>query len=96
MAEVAQTSKKVTKPRTLTGVVKSNKMQGSVVVAVERLEKHPLYRKYIKRTTKVHADDPKNECQQGDIVVVQECKPISKTKSWRLVEIKEKSQEAAS
>ena len=59
LASAEKKAGKVTKPRTLTGVVKSSKMQGSIVVAIEHLEKHPLYHKFIKRTTKVHADDPK-------------------------------------
>ena len=87
IAEVAA-DKKV---RTLTGVVVSNKMQGSIVVAIERKVKHPIYHKYMRRTTKVHADDPQNTCGIGDVVIVESCRPISKTKHWRLTEIKERS-----
>ena len=79
------------KARVLTGRVVSNKMEGSIVVAIERKVKHPIYHKYLRRTTKVHADDPKNTCGMGDLVVVESCRPISKTKHWRLIEIKERS-----
>ncbi len=76
--------------RTVTGKVVSNKMQDTIVVMVERRVKHPVYHKYIKRSTKVHAHAPKNDCQIGDVVVVKESKPISKTKNWVLVDIKER------
>lgn len=79
------------KARVLTGKVISNKMQDSIVVAIERKVKHPIYHKYLRRTTKVHADDPKNTCNIGDVVVVESCRPLSKTKHWRLIEIKERS-----
>ncbi|MDF1797330.1 MAG: 30S ribosomal protein S17 [Coxiellaceae bacterium] len=78
-------------PRTLMGKVVSNKMDKGITVYVERRVKHPIYGKFIKRSTKVHAHDEENTCQMGDVVVVQECKPISKTKSWRLVEVKERA-----
>lgn len=73
--------------RTTTGKVVSNKMDKSVVVLVERRVKHPVYGKYIKRSTKIHAHDANNECQPGDEVTIQEVRPISKTKSWALVSI---------
>lgn len=76
--------------RTETGKVVSNKMEKSITVTVERKIKHPLYGKYIKRTTKLHAHDENNECNIGDIVTIQECRPISKLKSWKLVEINER------
>lgn len=79
------------KARLLTGVVVSNKMDGSIVVAIERKVKHKLYHKYMRRTTKIHADDPQNTCGIGDTVVVESCRPLSKTKHFRLVEIKERS-----
>jgi len=79
------------KARLLTGVVVSNKMDGSITVAIERKVKHPLYHKYMRRTTKVHADDPQNTCGMGDTVIVESCRPLSKTKHFRLVEIKERS-----
>ena len=72
------------------GVVVSNKMDKSIVVAVERKEKHPMYGKFVKKTTKFVAHDEKNECSVGDSVRIMETRPLSKTKNWRLVEIVEK------
>ncbi|XBC39168.1 MAG: 30S ribosomal protein S17 [Buchnera aphidicola (Nurudea shiraii)] len=77
--------------RTLLGCVISNKMQKSSVIAIERIVKHPLYKKFIKRTTKLHIHDEKNECRLGDIVEIRECRPISRTKSWILVRIVKKA-----
>ncbi|CAL4043919.1 30S ribosomal protein S17 [Buchnera aphidicola] len=74
----------------LQGCVISDKMQKSAVVSIERFVKHPMYGKFIKRTTKLHFHDEKNECVVGDIIEVRECRPISKTKSWILVRILEK------
>ena len=74
-----------------TGVVVSDKMDKTVVVAVERKEKHPLYGKFVKKTTKFVAHDEKNECGVGDTVLIMETRPLSKTKNWRLVEIVEKA-----
>ena len=68
----------------------SNKMDKSVVVAVARKEMHPIYGKYVKKTTKFVAHDEKNECSEGDTVRIMETRPLSKTKRWRLVEIVEK------
>ena len=76
-------------PRTATGRVVSNKMNKSITVMVERKVKHPIYHKYVKRTTKLHAHDENNECSLGDLVVVCETRPVSKTKSWALVKIEE-------
>lgn len=73
--------------RTLEGVVISNKMDKTIVVKVEHKVKHPLYGKYIRRTTKVHAHDPENICKEGDVVIVTESRPISKTKSWQLLKV---------
>lgn len=73
--------------RTLTGKVVSDKMDKSVTVLIERQVKHPIYGKFIKRSTKVHAHDEANQCKTGDLVKVVECRPISKTKSWKLVEV---------
>ena len=73
-----------------TGVVVSNKMDKTIIVAVERKEKHPLYGKFVKKTTKFVAQDEKNECGMGDTVRIMETRPLSKTKNWRLVEIVEK------
>lgn len=73
--------------KTKGGVVTSNKMDQTVTVLIERKIKHPLYKKYVKKSTKVHAHDPDNKCQEGDFVKIAECRPISKTKSWKVVEI---------
>ncbi|RMD86815.1 MAG: 30S ribosomal protein S17 [Calditrichaeota bacterium] len=69
------------------GKVVSNKMDKSIVVAVERLVQHPLYKKYHKRTSKFMAHDENNECQIGDVVKIMETRPLSKRKRWRVVEI---------
>jgi len=73
------------------GVVVSNKMDKTIVVAVERKEMHPMYGKFVKKTTKFVAQDEKNECNEGDVVRIMETRPLSKTKNWRLVEIVEKA-----
>ena len=73
--------------RTVEGRVVSNKMNKTVTVLVERQVKHPLYGKYIRRSTKLHAHDEENTCNEGDVVRVSECRPLSKTKNWRVVEI---------
>ena len=72
------------------GVVTSNKMDKSISVKVERKVKHPLYGKFVKKSTKFHAHDEKNECNIGDTVKIMETRPMSKTKRWRLVEVVEK------
>lgn len=72
------------------GIVSSNKMDKTITVKVERKVKHPLYGKFIKKTTGFHAHDEKNECSIGDIVKIMEARPMSKTKRWRLVEVVEK------
>lgn len=76
--------------KTRIGVVSSNKMEKTITVAVERKVKHPIYGKFLKKTTKFHAHDEKNECSIGDVVKIMETRPLSKTKRWRLVEIVEK------
>ena len=73
--------------RTVTGKVTSNKMDKSATVMIERVVKHPVYGKYIRRSTKLHIHDAENTCQEGDMVVIEPCRPVSKTKSWRLVEV---------
>lgn len=73
------------------GVVKSNKMEKTIVVAVERKVKHPMYGKFVKRTTTFSAHDEKNECNIGDTVRIMETRPLSKSKRWRLVEIVERA-----
>jgi small subunit ribosomal protein S17 len=77
--------------RVLQGRVVSDKMDKSITVLVERQVKHPLYGKFIRRSTKVHAHDEDNICSAGDMVRVEQCRPLSKTKSWRLVEVLEKA-----
>ena len=77
--------------RTVTGHVISNKMDKSVTVLIERKVRHPIYGKYVKRSTKLHAHDEQNACNEGDVVSIRECRPMSKTKSWDLVEILEKA-----
>jgi small subunit ribosomal protein S17 len=77
--------------RTLTGRVVSSAMDKTVTVLVERRVKHPLYGKFMRRSTKIHAHDEANACGQGDLVRVEQCRPLSKTKSWRLIEIVEKA-----
>ncbi|CEO37972.1 30S ribosomal protein S17 [Photobacterium kishitanii] len=77
--------------RTQLGRVVSDKGDKSIVVAIERKVKHPIYGKYITRTTKLHAHDENNECGLGDMVEVRECRPMSKTKSWALVRVVEKA-----
>jgi small subunit ribosomal protein S17 len=76
--------------KTRVGVVSSNKMDKTITVKVERKIKHPLYGKFLKKTTSFHAHDEKNECSIGDTVKIMESRPLSKTKRWRLVEVVEK------
>jgi small subunit ribosomal protein S17 len=78
--------------RTRTGRVTSNKADKTVTVLLERQVKHPLYGKYIKRSTKVHAHDEDNSCGEGDLVRIMECRPLSKTKNWRVIEIVERAE----
>jgi small subunit ribosomal protein S17 len=80
------------KLRTLTGTVVSDKMDQTVAVAVGRVVKHPVYGKYLRRTTKVLVHDQDNASKQGDLVSITECRPISKRKSWRLVEVLERAE----
>jgi len=76
--------------KTKTGIVSSNKMDKTITVKVEGKVKHPLYGKFVKKSTKFHAHDDKNECSIGDTVKIMETRPLSKTKRWRLVEVIEK------
>ena len=73
--------------RSTSGIVISNKMDKTVTVLVERQEKHPLYKKYIRKSTKLHAHDESNECNEGDTVQMEVCRPMSKSKSWRVIEV---------
>ncbi|HXS35525.1 MAG TPA: 30S ribosomal protein S17 [Flavipsychrobacter sp.] len=77
--------------KTRIGVVSSNKMAKTITVAVERKVKHPIYGKFLKKTTKFHAHDEQNAAGIGDVVRIMETRPMSKTKRWRLVEIIEKA-----
>ncbi|MBL7699838.1 MAG: 30S ribosomal protein S17 [Chitinophagaceae bacterium] len=77
--------------KTRIGLVTSNKMDKTITVAVERKVKHPIYGKFVKKTTKFHAHDEKNECTIGDTVRIMETRPLSKLKRWRLVEVVEKA-----
>jgi len=78
--------------RELLGIITSDKMDKSVVVTVERLEKHPVFKKYIRRRMTFKAHDEKNECRMGDKVLIRECRPLSKSKSWRVVSILERQE----
>ncbi len=77
--------------KTRIGVVTSNRMEKTITVSVERRVKHPIYGKFVKKTTKFHAHDEKNECTVGDTVRIMETRPLSKTKRWRRVEVVEKA-----
>lgn len=82
-------SENATKLRTITGRVVSNKMDKTITVLVERVVKHPVYGKYIKRSTKMMAHDEQNLCQEGDVVSITSCRPLSKYKTFKLVQILE-------
>jgi len=77
---------------TLVGRVISDKMDKTVTVLVERQVKHPVYKKYVRRSSKLHVHDETNECREGDLVAISESRPISKTKAWRLVRVIERAQ----
>lgn len=77
--------------RTLQGRVVSDKMDKTITVLIERRVKHPIYGKFVRRSTKVHAHDANNECQIGDVVVVEQCRPLSKTKTWKFTKLVERS-----
>ncbi len=79
--------------RTATGRVVSDKMDKTVVVLIERRVKHPIYGKYISKSTKLKAHDETNECKIGDLVTIKETRPLSKTKSWTLLNIEERATE---
>ena len=81
----AATAKTATRP--VAGRVVSDKMHKTVTVIVERKVKHPLYKKYIRRSARIHAHDEENECKVGDSVLIVQCRPISKTKAWRVHDI---------
>ncbi len=85
-------SQTTTLPQTLTGRVVSNKMQKTIVVLVERRVRHPKYKKFIRRSSKIHAHDVNEVAKEGDIVEIKECRPISKTKAWVLETVKQKAE----
>ncbi len=78
--------------RTLIGTVISSRMDKTATVKIERRVKHPVYGKYIRRSTKLHVHDADNSCREGDTVTIEQCRPLSKTKSWRLVDIVERAE----
>jgi small subunit ribosomal protein S17 len=78
--------------RTQTGLVVSSVRDKTITVVIERTIKHPLYKKILRRSTKLHAHDQDNQCETGDLVTIQECRPVSKTKSWNLLSIDKKNQ----
>ena len=82
-----------TNTRTQTGLVVSSKRDKTITVMVERKVKHPLYKKILRRSSKLQAHDQDNTCNEGDLVTIQECRPLSKTKSWKLLKIEKKVQE---
>jgi small subunit ribosomal protein S17 len=84
-------SEQATENRTMQGRVVSDKMDKSITVVIERRVKHPLYGKFVRKSSKVHAHDENNECQIGDVVEVEQCRPLSKTKAWRFVKLIERA-----
>lgn len=84
------TTEAIQTKRTLTGKVVSNKMDKSITVLIERRVKHPKYGKFVRKSSKIHAHDEANQCREGDVVTIEECRPISRTKAWRLVEVIER------
>ena len=79
--------------RTQTGLVVSSNRDKTITVMVERKVKHPLYKKILRRSSKLQAHDQDNTCSKGDLVTIQECRPLSKTKSWKLLKVEKKAQE---
>jgi len=88
---VSEVSSQKTVGRTLVGRVVSTKMDKTIAVRIERQVEHPLYKKYIRRSTKLLAHDDSNECGEGDLVAIEECRPLSKRKAWRLQRIIERA-----
>jgi small subunit ribosomal protein S17 len=84
---MSEAEKAQTNPRTVSGVVVSDRMQKGITIKVERRVKHPVYGKYVRKSSKIHAHDEENTCKIGDIVTVIECRPLSKTKTWMLQSI---------
>jgi len=92
MTETTNNEARAAAARTVTGRVVSNKMDKTVSVLVSRVVKHPVYGKYLRRSTKVLAHDEENACREGDVVSIAECRPYSKRKAWRLVDIVERAE----
>ncbi|MEZ7818826.1 MAG: 30S ribosomal protein S17 [Pseudomonadales bacterium] len=84
---MSEAEKAQTNPRTVSGVVVSDRMQKGITIKVERRVKHPVYGKYVRKSSKIHAHDEENTCKIGDTVTVIECRPLSKTKTWMLQSI---------
>lgn len=89
-APVVEQTENGAKARTISGRVVSDKMNKTITVLIERRVKHPIYGKYVSKSTKLKAHDENNECKIGDLVTISESRPLSKTKSWRLVQIEER------
>ena len=79
--------------RSVSGRVVSNKMHKTITVQVDRRVRHPVYGKYVSRRSKLHAHDENNDCKEGDLVLIEQCRPLSKTKTWRLVKVLERARE---
>ena len=92
-ADISAPSGETAGARTKSGRVLSNKMTKTITVLIERRIKHPLYGKFITRRTKLHAHDENRDCHEGDLVMIEECRPLSKTKAWRLVKVLERARE---
>jgi small subunit ribosomal protein S17 len=84
-------SEQTKQPRMLIGQVVSNRMEKTITVLIERRVEHPLYRKYVRKSTKLMAHDENNECKEDDTVAIEECRPLSKNKSWRLQRVIERA-----
>ena len=88
---MAESVERISNPRAVTGVVVGDRMHKTITVRIERRVKHPVYGKFIRKSTKVHAHDEDNSCNTGDTVTVGECRPLSKTKTWMLKSIDERA-----
>ena len=93
MSSQAETTPEASEARSVSGRVVSNKMHKTITVQIERRVKHPVYGKYVSRRTKLHAHDENNDCKEGDLVLIEQCRPLSKTKTWRLVKVLERARE---
>ena len=91
--EANTTTATAAEARSVSGRVVSNRMHKTITVQVDRRVRHPLYGKYVSRRTKLHAHDENNDCKEGDLVLIEQCRPLSKTKTWRLVKILERAAE---